>query len=367
MFASRSPSQNTPDSSLGVGAILRCWCRLAIIKPFKTNRMNPERTHIGVDVGKDKLNFAYMQDGIKWLDGKVSNSVESIDAWLANSGLTSEAHFVFESTGTYSRRLEYCLRKRGIVLTELNPARSAAFTKAEGIIAKTDKNDARMLCRYGKKIQPEPTAEQSEAERELKQWQSYLHSLEKERSRLNNRLHAMSFDPYAIPKILEKLQASLHRVEDDIQEASSNVTQLAARDHEREMKLAMTVVGIGITTATKLVSYGGGFKGYSHVKPLLKHFGLAVVLRDSGNFKSRGAICRTGCGELRACLYMAARSAIRHNKECKDLYLRLRAKGKPHKVAMVAVCQKLVKQVFGIIKSGIPFDNSYQEKKTNAK
>ena len=46
---------------------------------------------------------------------------------------------------------------------------------------------------------------------------------------------------------------------------------------------------------------------------------------------------------------MAARSAIRYNHACKELYERLRAKGKPYKKAIVAVMNKLVKQVFGVV------------------
>ena len=68
---------------------------------------------------------------------------------------------------------------------------------------------------------------------------------------------------------------------------------------------------------------------------------------------------KKGNAEVRANLYMAARSAIRFNLACKDLYERLRAKGKPHKQAMVAVMNKLVKQLFGCVVNNTDFDNQF--------
>jgi len=63
---------------------------------------------------------------------------------------------------------------------------------------------------------------------------------------------------------------------------------------------------------------------------------------------------------------MAARSARQHNPDCKAIYNRLREKGKPHKLAMVAVINKL-RQVFTIVKTQKPFDKDYELKKQENK
>jgi transposase len=54
-------------------------------------------------------------------------------------------------------------------------------------------------------------------------------------------------------------------------------------------------------------------------------------------------------------LYNCTKSATRFNPACKELYDRLRAKGKPYKVAIIAIAHKLLRQFFAIIKSGKPF------------
>ncbi|MEL7251515.1 MAG: hypothetical protein AAFO03_24030 [Bacteroidota bacterium] len=65
--------------------------------------------------------------------------------------------------------------------------------------------------------------------------------------------------------------------------------------------------------------------------------------------------------KLRGLLYMGARSAKRFNPACRDLYERLRRKGKCHKVAMVAVCNKMVRQLFAVVKNGVPYRDDFEK------
>ena len=64
---------------------------------------------------------------------------------------------------------------------------------------------------------------------------------------------------------------------------------------------------------------------------------------------------------------MASRAARKYNAPCKALYERLRAKGKPHKVAIIAIVNKLIKQVFALVKSGSVYDPMYEQSKLAAK
>jgi len=68
-------------------------------------------------------------------------------------------------------------------------------------------------------------------------------------------------------------------------------------------------------------------------------------------------MARTGVGYVRGMSYMAARSARKYNLSCKALYERLRAKGRCHKVAVIAVINKLLHQIFVIVKKDIEFIN----------
>ena len=68
---------------------------------------------------------------------------------------------------------------------------------------------------------------------------------------------------------------------------------------------------------------------------------------------------KLGSNSVSALLYMCTRSAIQYNLACQALYQRMRAKGKPHKVAAVAVMHKLVKQFYACVKFKRQFDNEY--------
>ncbi len=93
--------------------------------------------------------------------------------------------------------------------------------------------------------------------------------------------------------------------------------------------------------------------------------GIFFPTFDTPSVRYRGPITKRGNAELRACLYMAARSARRFNLACKDLYERLRARGKGYKQAMVAVMNKLIRQIFAVLKNDTVFDNNYYLKFKN--
>ncbi len=93
------------------------------------------------------------------------------------------------------------------------------------------------------------------------------------------------------------------------------------------------------------------FENFETADELSKFFGLTPNSHYSGSsIRKKGRITKMGAHYVRALLYMCSRSAIRYNHACKELYQRLRAKGKSHKVAAVAVMHKLVKQVFACVK-----------------
>jgi len=118
------------------------------------------------------------------------------------------------------------------------------------------------------------------------------------------------------------------------------------------------VTGIGIKNANLLLIYTNGLKLFDISGALLNFVGIVPSSHRSGSsvFKRKG-MTKKGASQLRACLYNAAKSAKRFNNACKALYERLRKKGKPHKVAMVAVIKKLLQQVFAVVKSNTQFDN----------
>src|SRR5215218_10221120 len=90
-----------------------------------------------------------------------------------------------------------------------------------------------------------------------------------------------------------------------------------------------SIPGLGKRAAAFLIVYTDGFKKVSNYRQLIALAGLAPREHTSGSsVRGRKGICKMGNGHLRSVLYMCSLSAIKHNQSCKDLYDRLKAKGK---------------------------------------
>ncbi|UZR98463.1 transposase [Chondrinema litorale] len=157
------------------------------------------------------------------------------------------------------------------------------------------------------------------------------------------------------------LSESLVFIDEKIKLLEADLLRLANQEFDHMLKLALTVKGIGNKIAVSLIVATDGFRLFETAKQLAKFIGIAPVHHQSGtSVKSNRGINRSGDPTIRSLLYMGAWSAIRYNRACKELYDRLRKAGKSGYVALIAVCHKLIRQVFAVVKNGVPFDNDYE-------
>ena len=143
---------------------------------------------------------------------------------------------------------------------------------------------------------------------------------------------------------------------------------LVKQSHQDLLTRLKTIPGIGPKTAIMLVVLTGGFDRFTSAAELCRYAGLTPVIRQSGgSVKGRPRISKIGSQKLRNLLFMCSFNACctcllagRYNKACRDLYKRIVAKGKSKKLALIAVCNKLLKQAFAIAKSGLIYDKEYK-------
>ena len=132
-----------------------------------------------------------------------------------------------------------------------------------------------------------------------------------------------------------------------------------------QLKNVTSIPGLGKRAVALLIVYIDGFKKISNYRQLIALAGLAPREHTSGtSVRGRNGICKMGNGHLRNVLYMCSLSAIKHNGACKELYDRLKAKGKRSKVALIAVCNKLLKQAFAIATKGTTYQPHYKSSLT---
>ena len=107
-----------------------------------------------------------------------------------------------------------------------------------------------------------------------------------------------------------------------------------------------------------LVVLTDGFERFTSGSELCSYAGWTPVIKRSGS--SVTGRSKMGNQKLRNLLFMCSFSACKYNKACKDIYERLVAKGKSKKLALIVVCNKLLKQTFAIAKSGLIYEDSYR-------
>lgn len=139
---------------------------------------------------------------------------------------------------------------------------------------------------------------------------------------------------------------------------------LGVRRVQETDDLLTSIKGIGVTLAAALIVATGGFTYFDNAKQLTRYLGLSPIYQQFGtSVNVKGHINQNGDSNLRSQLYVAAFSSLRCNAECKACFDRLRSNGKPGKVAVVAVANKLIRQAFAVVTQGKPYVDGFKSEK----
>jgi transposase len=288
---------------------------------------------IGIDVSKDHL------DACRWPGGerrRVTNDAKGRRALIAWIGAGVE-RVVFEPTSRYHRPLEQALFEAGVRFARLHPTRARRFAEATGRLAKTDRVDAAMLARMGALLAPAPAAPKPRVQAELSELHRARAALQRDQLAAANRAGVA-----ALPLLRRQAMRAARAAERAIAEVDAAIAALVAGDPELARKAAIlaSIPGVGAATAAAILAEMPEI-GRLDPREAASLAGLAPVTRESGRWKGQAKI-RGGRAELRRAIYLPALSAARCNPDLKAVYDRLRAKGKPFKLALAAVMRKLL-------------------------
>lgn len=302
-------------------------------------------TFVGIDISKKTID-AY----IKRTSRSFANTVVGFAALVKQ--LPAEAYCVIEATGTYGNALAEYLVMSGYRVAVVNPLRVKRYAQMQLRRHKTDAADAELLTQFAANQQlgaDDQWHPPSDALNDLKQQQTVLEQLKKQHTALLNQLEALRQLPRpsrdaiaAIEKVLAGIAAAIKELE------ASQQLRICQTDKEL-YEVIRSVPGIGPRAATALVIATNFFRSCSTAGQLASFLGLCPRPYESGtSVKGKGSIGHTGQAATRAVLYMCSISAMRFNRSCHALYVRLLAKGKNKKIALIAVAHKLVRQVFAV-------------------
>lgn len=314
-------------------------------------------TFIGIDVSCRTLQISQKIDHQE-KDSVLPNTIESIGEWIKT--LSPNTQCLFEATGVYSRKLEYLFSVSGIAFSKINPAKIKGFIHASGSLAKTDRQDARHIRRYGEAFKPLPDLPVEDRKIQQDRNRQALAQLEKQCHNIENQIHVLKNEPLPFTELIRSYENIKATIEVEKTQIENRLKHSETPDEKQTKKILQSIPGIGKGVAEALVASIGNAQSFDKAKQLVKFLGLAPVEVYSGSSVHRKyGICSTAAPEIRAKLFIAATAAIKYNKPCSQLYDKLRANGKPKKVARVAVMHKMIRQAFAILKNRTPFDSTY--------
>jgi len=259
---------------------------------------------------------------------------------------TQPVHVVCEATGVYHQRFVAALHEAGVAVSVVNPRQARDFARSRNWLAKTDALDARVLAEFGRSVQPASTPRPDPRFMRLQQLVTRRGQLVDDRAAERTRLSEQA----ATTEIRASLRRHLRHLDAEIEKLEGLIAQLVASTPSlrRRVEILVAVKGVGQLTAAALLAALPEL-GTCSKNQVAALAGLAPFNRDSGAYRGTRSI-RGGRLDVRRALFMAALCATRTNPILKALYQRLRAAGKAHKVALVAVMRHLLIHLNSLLK-----------------
>ena len=289
-------------------------------------------TTLGIDISKGHLDFFSHPSGQA---GRLANDAEGIAAVL-QMARQRDAFVVLEATAPWDQPLIRALESAGLAFHRANPRRARDFARSAGFLAKTDGVDARMLALYGARLPLRPTAPVPPCRVSLQALVARRDQLVETRKSERIRLKCAT-EPF----VIEEMRLGLKELDRRIADYDRHIeaAMAATEDLRQARDILRSAPGIGPVAASVLIATLPEL-GRVDRRAIASLAGLAPIARDSGLMRGRRCV-QGGRKRVRDALYMAALSAVKA-AGWKDRYQAMTARGKPPKLALVAIARQLL-------------------------
>jgi transposase len=306
-----------------------------------------EACFVGIDVAKDRLDVHARPIGEAFA---VTRDGEGLAALVERLRGLKPQLVVLEATGGFEITVAAAIAGAELPLAVVNPRQIRDFARAVGRLAKTDALDAEVIARFAEAVRPEarpiPSPEAQALGELVVRRRQIIEMIGAETNRRRQLTQVRLLR--GLDRHLKALQKELSELEQDIDD------QIRGSPVWREKENLLTSFpGVGPITARTLIAELPEL-GLLDRRKLAALVGLAPMNRDSGTMRGKRHIVG-GRASVRSALYMAALTAARCNPTIKALYVRLRAAGKPAKLALVAAAHKLLTILNAMLRENSPW------------
>jgi transposase len=301
--------------------------------------------------------------GKRWLDASVHGAAAQLRvaneaaglgqliAWLESQGVTRVG---LEASGGYERAARQAMADAGLEVVVHQPLEVRLFARLKRLRAKNDRIDAALIAAATAQVD----AVRAAADPRLQELAERLTAYEQISDQLAELKGFMEHVTLAdLAAALGRQIAALARLKQTL--ARDVLARLKAHpDLLARYRLALSLPGVGPIVGASLVVRMPEL-GHMRRGQAAALLGVAPFDRDSGQFKGRRFI-GGGRRRPRRLIYMAALSATRWDPTFRDFAQRLRAKGKPAKLTLVAVMRRLIEAANLVLARGQPWTKHVQ-------
>lgn len=359
MDGHRPSSTQIAISSVVLVRLFLSGCKpVDIVLSLNTIIMNEVNEFIGIDISKITFH-AYSPS---WGYIELPNDDEGYEALLDLIG--KKDCCVMEATGAYHHRLAEFLYQKGRMISVTNALSIKRYGQMKFKRNKNDKADAELIWSYADDQGVELWEPRPQYLEQCRSIQMTISLYLKQNTQIKNKLEFLTSKGETTGRVIRSLKLQLKRVRKEIEELEDEMEKLIKANDPELLTCVKSIPGIGKKTAMFMIAITGGLRSFETSKQLIAYLGLAPTERKSGtSINGTNRISRAGNPKLRSMMFLCSFTAYKCNPQCKALYERLIAKGKKPKLAHIAVANKLIKQVFAISKSRIPYDASFRSVK----
>ncbi len=322
---------------------------------------------LGIDIAKLKFNVCLINPSDRLKHKVFSNTPTGcvqLREWLSKQDV-HEVHACLEATGTYGEALARSLHQAGHTVSVVNPAAIKAFAASRLSRTKTDRVDAELIARFCLAQAPPAWTPMPAEVRELQALVRRLESLVEVRVAEQNRLEAgitVAAIKVSVEELINHLSAQIKQTE--------SLIRTHIKDHPRlkeQSALLDSIPGIAQTTAATLLAEITDITKYSSARQVAAYAGLVPRERMSrSSVRGRTRLSKIGNARVRRALYFPAITALRCSPFFKEWATGLRERGKCKMSVIGAAMRKLIHLVYGVLKTGQPFDPEWVKRQQTA-
>ena len=319
--------------------------------------------HVGVDIAATSFVGVWTLDGRTYTRAQTfaqtPEGFAALQQHLSATGVPpAQTRVVLEATSSYWVALAVALHTAGYQVCVINPAQARNFARSLSRRSKTDAIDAQVLAQFARERQPPIWSPPPQVYHELRQRLVARDGLLEMRQQARNQRHALLQWPVVIAAVRDHLDGVIADVDKRLTALDVEIVQVLTDGAWAESAtLLASITGIGMVTSAWLLVGTLNFAGCASAEAAAAYVGLVPLAHESGSsVRGRAAIGHGGHRRLRTALYLATLTAARFNPLIKAQYERLRAAGKPPKVARCAAARKLLHLAWAVVTKRRPFD-----------